>query len=53
MTNADKIRAMTDGELAVHITVEFPCPAFSCPHMADNMTCYECVLKWLKQEVEE
>lgn len=50
MTNADRIRAMTDEELA-------KLGAKGCPHSsAHNMcaayddVCYRCWLNWLKQE---
>lgn len=54
-TNADKVRAKTDEELAYVIM----CPKDitgkgieGCDHKsADN--CYECALLWLKQEAEE
>lgn len=56
MTNADRIRQMSDEELAVTLI----CPAeydveFSknCNCNAEmNMNCYKCTLKWLKKEFE-
>ena len=49
-TNADRIRAMTDEELAAVIM---------CPHQIDGKTdctepnCFRCSLKWLQQPEEE
>ena len=56
MTNADRIRSMTDEELA-----EFMRPWNSgCPRWKENPlpcsdwdNCGECWLKWLKEEVSE
>lgn len=53
-TNADRIRSMTDEELAVNMM----CPnenglaEIDCDKN-DNCNCYECLLKWLKAESEE
>lgn len=53
-TNADRIRSMTDEELAVNMM----CPnenglaEIDC-EKNDNCNCYECLLKWLKAESEE
>ena len=52
-TNADRIRSMTDEELAVNMM----CPnenglaAIDCDKN-DNCNCYECLLKWLREESE-
>jgi hypothetical protein len=52
-TNADRIRSMTDEELAVNMM----CPnenglgEIDCDKN-DNCNCYECLLKWLKAESE-
>ena len=48
ITNADRIRAMSDEELADFIS------ACGCPDHARSCTksCTECTLKWLKQPVE-
>lgn len=52
MTNADRIRAMTDEELAEWIfqcLTAGPCPASSsCIRDEDCVTCW---LNWLKQEI--
>lgn len=51
-TNADRIRAMSDEELAKFITSEYyqpHCPVGSCPVVED---CEECWLDWLKAEVK-
>ena len=49
MTNGDKIRAMTDEELAM--ILEPTCPSRVCrddpPH-----DCYKCWLDWLKEDAE-
>ena len=51
MTNADKIRSMTDEELA---EVMFGCPvAESCPHWNDKIECQQCILEWLQSEVKD
>lgn len=53
-TNADRIRSMTDEELAANMM----CPnenglgKIDCDKN-DNCNCYECLLKWLKAESEE
>lgn len=47
MTNADKIRAMTDEELVKHIVCEYQI----CER--DELDCNSCILDWLKQEVSE
>lgn len=51
-TNADRIRAMTDEQLAELIGDD---PMFNiCPHDCfkdPNRPCAVCALKWLKQEV--
>lgn len=49
MTNGDKIRAMTDEELAIQLE-EFICyNVKECRR--EDISCTECALKWLKQEV--
>lgn len=53
-TNADRIRAMSDEELAMNMM----CPnenglaEINCDK-SDSCNCYECLLKWLQSEVEE
>lgn len=53
MTNGDMIRQMTDEELAA----EFPhdiCSGITGVDCREfDLTCYECRLAWLKQEVSE
>ena len=54
MTNADRIRNMTDEELATNMM----CPnenglaEIDCDEN-DNCNCYECLLKWLREESED
>lgn len=53
-TNADRIRAMSDEELAMNMM----CPnenglgEIECDK-SDSCNCYECILKWLQSEVEK
>ena len=53
MTNADKIRVMTDEELAYFLFVNVDC--FACKMHAPNCSidCERQMLEWLKQEVSE
>jgi hypothetical protein len=46
-SNADKIRAMTDKELAYWIM----CP-YDSPYCTGTDQCIECTLEWLKQSAE-
>ena len=52
-TNADRIRAMSDEDLAMNMM----CPnenglgEIDCDK-SDNCNCYECILHWLQSEVE-
>ena len=48
VTNADKIRAMTDEELAYWIM----CP-YDSPYCTGTDQCIECTLEWLKQPAED
>lgn len=51
-TNADKIRAMTDEELAMLLNPT--CPPQECPdHLPFDQAhdCYKCWLDWLQQEI--
>ena len=50
MTNADRIRAMTDEELAETLS-SFRCPQKWC-FPKDGKNCKSCWLDWLKQEAE-
>ena len=58
MTNADRLRSMTDEELAEFLD-ERSCPQEDCPNVAEdgtispNMTCRKCWLAWLRQEVDD
>lgn len=56
MTNADRIRAMTDEEM-VEVIVEW-CPdpevgKCECEYAPYKDLCKQCWLDWLKQEVQE
>lgn len=60
MTNADRIRSMTDEELAEwivgRISCEVPdsCPAYSsCVPSMEDMECKDWICNWLKQEATE
>ena len=50
-TNADRIRAMSDEELADVIANGVSC-VLSAPHCMDD-DCTYCILKWLKQPTKE
>ena len=53
MTNADRIRAMTDEELAEFLCCpQSVCPVDDCEECYDDK-CQKCVLKWLKKEAED
>ena len=58
MTNGDKIRSMTDNELAHWIydhtdCVFYSCPAYSnCAGYKGEIACYEIIIDWIKQECE-
>lgn len=49
MTNGDRIRQMTDEELAESLS-----GSVACKHVASclDTSCYECTLEWIKQEVK-
>lgn len=56
-TNADRIRAMTDEELAELMEDKGDCPPIECPHDGEGakvtrLDCKACWLDWLKQEVK-
>lgn len=53
-TNADRIRAMSDEELAVmffNYHFSFTCPEQGCHECKES--CMDCWLEWLKKEVKE
>ena len=50
ITNADRIRAMTDDELADVIANGVGC-VLKAPHCMD-VDCTSCILEWLQQPVE-
>lgn len=57
-TNADRIRAMTDEELAELMEDKGDCPPIECPHDGEGakvtrLDCKACWLDWLKQEVAD
>lgn len=54
MTNADRIRAMTDEELAIEMFVGMECGACPCAGKCGNGShCKDTILEWLKQPAEE
>lgn len=61
LTNADRIRAMADGELANAIWHDFGNSPWCYPTVTEGVLecniidarCEECILNWLKQAVEE
>ena len=51
-TNADRLRTMTDEELAKWFNRHFTCPpTYSCPK--DEASCEKCFLYWLREEATE
>lgn len=52
-TNADRIRSMSDEELAMCMMCpnENSLAEINCDH-SDNCNCYGCILRWLQSEVE-
>ena len=52
MTNADKLRDMTDEELSVNLSDWICDKVTGCP-FTHGMSCEQCRLEWLKQEVSE
>lgn len=50
-TNADRIRSMTDEELAIHMMCpnEMGLAEIDCDK-SDSCNCYECLLNWLRAE---
>lgn len=55
ITNADRIRSMTDEELAELMEDKGDCPPIECPHDGEGakvtrLDCKACWLDWLKQE---
>ena len=52
MTNAQKIRAMSDEELANIVECPYGNPYFD-EHLPCKGSCHDCLLIWLQQPVEE
>ena len=52
MTNADRIRQMSDEELAMLLHPTCP-PRGECPLIGVIKDCYKCWLDWLKQVATE
>ena len=52
MTNADRIRAMSDEELANMIECPYGNPYFD-EHLPCKGSCHDCLLIWLQQPAEE
>ena len=53
MTNADKIRAMADAELAKVIACPEGIAGRPCRDAGCELRCYDCCLEWLRQPVKE
>ena len=55
MTNGDRIRNMTDEELAEYIIVVWDKDDYcdTAPEKCKGRTCQQCRLEWLKKEVKE
>lgn len=54
MTNADRIRAMTDEELAEFLTSpRSVCPKYDCETCHNDNPCEECICEWLKKEIKD
>lgn len=53
MTNADRIREMSDEELAKFIASGIPNEVCKRDCVDDSYPCTGCVLEWLKQEAQE
>lgn len=51
-TNADRIRSMTDEELANIIECPYGNPCFD-EHLPCKGSCHDCLLIWLQQPAEE
>ena len=57
-SNADRIRTMTNEELAELMEDKGDCPPIECPHDSEGakvtrLDCKACWLDWLKQEASE
>ena len=52
LTNADRIRSMTDEELANIIECPYGNPYFD-EHLPCKGSCHDCLLIWLQMPVEE
>lgn len=54
-TQADKIRSMSNEELAEFLNSMNACPIEGdlCLHQFDDVQCNQCILDWLKSEVKE
>ena len=54
MTNGDRIRSMSDEELAEWIAKKLTCPSYEypCSELATHKKCCQCWINWLKQEVD-
>lgn len=51
-SNADRIRAMTDEELAKFLDCYCVSASWECPRHHE-IKCHECWLEWLKKEVDD
>ena len=53
ITNADRIRAMSDEELAENVIVVRATTDYCQGVCKKGMNCYKCRLEWLKKEVDD
>lgn len=52
--NADRIRKMWDDELAEWLCYVGACPIEGeCPYLDNDVLCDECLLEWLREEVDQ
>ena len=52
-TNGDKIRKMSNEELAMILQHQATCPVKNCPSNEFPQDCYKCWIDYLNKEVEE
>ena len=52
ITNAERIRAMSDDDLCELLMGDPPCDRIVCPHREGLFECRKCVFNWLQQPAE-